>query len=153
MAKSGSMILREAREAAEFSREKLAMRLECVSAATIKRWEYGESRPDSADVARIGELLDDSTLWPRWMCAVDDEYARRHPYLAPSDSTVESMVRLGLEAADVQRMLEPLLRDLIDGAIDDHDFLRAFFRAVQDSETAHRAALETLREGGGPHAD
>lgn len=148
MAKSGSMILREAREKAGLSREQLALRLECVSVATIKRWEYGESRPDSADVARIGEILADSTLWPRWMCAVDDEYARRHPYLAPSDSTVETMVRLGLEAADVQRMLEPLLKDLIDGVIDDHDFLRAFFKAVQESESAHRAALESLQKGG-----
>lgn len=147
MAKNGPMILREAREKAGLSREQLAARMECVHHATIKRWEYGESRPDSCDVARIGEIISDDTLWPRWMCAVDDEYAKRHPYMVPAENAVEAVVRLGLEAADVRKMIEPLLSDLMDGKIHDRQFMERFITALEESEAAHRAAREKLQKG------
>lgn len=148
MAKNGPMILREAREKAGLSREQLAARMECVHHATIKRWEYGESRPDSCDVARIGEIIADDTLWPRWMRAVDDEYAKRHPYITPPENAVEAVVRLGLEAADVRKMLEPILADLMDGKIHDQQFVEQFITALEESEAAHRAARERLQKGG-----
>lgn len=148
MAKSGPMILREAREKAQLSREQLALRMECLHHATIKRWEKGDSRPRSSDVARMGEIIGDNTLWPRWMTAVDDEYARRHPYITPPENAVEAVVRVGLEAADVRRMLEPILTDLMDGTIHNQEAIDRFAAALAESEAAHRSALERLRKGG-----
>ena len=115
MTGNGSLILREARDAADMSRHQLASRMECISEGTLKRWEYGESRPDSCDVARMGELLNDPTLWPRWMCATDAEYAKRHPFTASGLPAAMAVTKVGFELADVQALLDSVVRDLMDG--------------------------------------
>lgn len=148
MTQSGPMILREARTTAGLSQKQLSYRMECVSEGTIKRWEYGESRPDSADVARMGELLGDDTLWPRWMCATDEEYARRHPFTVPAASIEGSVLRVHFEADEVKSMLAPILKDLLDGKIDNTDFAQRFARSLRDLENASREARERIRKGG-----
>lgn len=147
MPETGSMILREARETANLSREQLSMRMECISVGTIKRWEYGESKPDSADVARMGEILNDSTLWPRWMCAVDDEYARRHPYSASDMPAAMAFVRVGYEMADVQKRLDEITRDALDGKIDNKTLAAQMVKELLEMEAASQEARRHLKEG------
>lgn len=147
MPKTGPMILREARDAANLTREQMEALMH-VSASTIKAWEYGERKPDSGDVVKMGQIVRDESLWPRWMCAVDDEYARRHPYAQPSQTPMEAVVRVALASADITRMMDPVVRDLADGKIDDREFFSRFVRLLRESESAHRAARETLKKGG-----
>ena len=148
MAKSGPEILREAREKANLSREQLAMRMECISHGTLKRWEYGESRPDSCDVARMGELLGDNTLWPRWMCAVDDEYAKRHPYQANDLPAAMAVAKVGFEAEDVQGLVNLIVRDLVDGRQDDKALAARFGRELDELISAAEEAKQKLAKGG-----
>jgi len=148
MAENGSLILREAREAAHLSRQQLAFRLECISEGTIKRWEFGESRPDSADVARMGEIIGDRTLWPRWMCATDDEYAKRHPFSYNDLPAAMAVAKVGFEIADVQALVDSVVRDLMDGKIDNHELASRFLRELTEAERAIAEAKLQLREGG-----
>lgn len=147
MPQTGPMILRKARDTAKLTREQLEVLMH-VSKTTIKAWEYGERMPESSDVARLGEIVKDDSLWPRWMCATDDEYARRHPFMDPPENAIETVTRLGIEVSDVTKMLEPILRDLMDGKIHDQEFASRFVEALKESEAAHRAARERLQKGG-----
>lgn len=146
MAGNGPLILREARETANLTRHQLANRMECISEATLKRWEYGESRPDSADVARMGEILEDNTLWPRWMCATDDEYAKRHPFVYNDLPAAMAVAKVGFEIADVQAMVDNVVRDLMDGKLDNHDLSVKFLRELTEAERAIAEAKLHLKE-------
>lgn len=146
MIQNGSLILREAREAAHLTRQQLANRMECISEGTLKRWEFGESRPDSADVARMGEIIGDRTLWPRWMCATDDEYAKRHPFSFSDIPAALAVTRVGFEIADVQNLVEKVIRDLMDGKIDDHRMVSRFIRELNEAEKAIAEAKLHLKE-------
>lgn len=148
MPQNGTMILREAREKAGLSRVQLAMRMECVSEGTIKRWEYGESRPDSSDVARIGELLGDHTLWPRWMCATDEEYARRHPYSATQNNAALDVINAGYQMEDVHALTDSIVRDLMDGKLDDKAAAARYIREAEEAAAALLAAANQLKQGG-----
>ena len=148
MPKSGPQVLREAREKANMTREQLSMRMECISAGTIKRWEYGESRPDSSDVARIGQLVNDDRLWPRWMCAVDDEYARRHPDTETATQAVVAVINAGYQMADVAAITEALGRDLMDGRLDDKALAEKYVKEAEEAIEALNAAVATMRKGG-----
>ena len=148
MAKTGSLIIREAREMANMTRQQLANRMECISEGTLKRWEYGESRPDSADVARIGEIVGDKTLWPRWMCATDEEYAKRHPFSYNDLPAAMAVAKVGYEIADVQALVDSVVRDLMDGKIDNRDLTNRFMRELTDAERAITEAKIQLMEGG-----
>lgn len=146
MTQTGSLILREAREAAHLTRQQLANRMECISEGTLKRWEFGESRPDSADVARMGEIIGDRTLWPRWMCATDEEYAKRHPFSFSDIPAAMAVTKVGFEIADVQTLVEKVIRDLMDGKIDDHRMVSRFIRELNEAEKAIAEAKLHLKE-------
>lgn len=147
MPQTGSMILREAREAAGLSRDQLSMRMECVSVGTIKRWEYGETKPESPDVARMGELFGDETLWPRWMCATDDEYARRHPYCASQNNVALDVINAGYQMADVHALTDALARDLLDGKVDDKATAERYIKEAEEAAAALLAAAGKLKGG------
>lgn len=144
MAGNGHILLREAREAARISREELGRRVG-VSKATIQRWEYGESLPESSDVARIGQITGDSSLWPRWMCETDEEYARRHPFTQCDQPAAMAVVRLGYEVADVQAMKDQLIRDLVNGR-DDPQLVKRFIREIDEAISALAGAKAQLQK-------
>lgn len=146
MTQNGSLILREAREAAHLTRQQLANRMECISEGTLKRWEFGESRPDSADVARMGEIIGDRTLWPRWMCATDDEYAKRHPFSFSDIPAAMAVTKVGFEIADVQGLVDKVVRDLMDGKIDDQNTAHRFLLELDEAERAIAEAKIHLKE-------
>lgn len=148
MQKTGTEILREAREKANLTREQLAVRMECVSHGTIKRWEYGESRPESCDVARIGQIIGDSSLWPRWMCAVDEEYAHRHPYREEPNQAVVAVINASYQMADVTALTEALGRDLMDGKVDDKALAGRYIKEAEEAVSALNAAISKIKKGG-----
>lgn len=148
MAESGPAILREARDAADLSREELSERLKCISIGTIKRWEYGDSRPESSDVARIGQIIGDSSLWPRWMCAVDEEYARRHPYREEPNQAVVAVINASYQMADVTALTEALGRDLMDGKVDDEALAGRYIKEAEEAVSALNAAISKIKKGG-----
>ena len=148
MAESGPAILRKAREAADLSREELSERLKCISSGTIKRWEYGESRPESSDVARVGQIIGEESLWPRWMCAVDEEYARRHPYHEEPNQAVVAVINAGYQMADVTALTEALSRDLMDGKVDNQPLAAQWISEAEEAIAALRGAVDKLKKGG-----
>lgn len=138
MTQSGPSILREARETAGLTREQLAMRMECISVATLKRWEYGESKPDSQDVNRIGEILADKTLWHRWMIATDEAYAQRYGN-AECLALPVSIMRVRHALSEVLAYQDCVERDSLDGKLDDHRIATAYADCL-------RAAIAKLSE-------
>lgn len=138
MAQNGPSLLREAREKAGFTREQLALRMECISVATLKRWEYGESRPDSTDVNRIGEIIGDKTLWHRWMIATDEAYAQRYGN-AESLVLPVSIMRVRHSLGKVLAYQEAVERDALDGRMDDQQTAAAYGDCI-------RAAIAELSD-------
>ena len=146
MPQTGPMILRTAREKAGMTREQLAERFACLSPSTIKRWEYGEVAPDSADVARLGDLVGDETVWLRYMTATDAEYAKHHPYTDGDTCAAMALVRLGYAIEDVQQKHGELVRELLAGKPSSNtDWMR---EKLSELESASRAARMQLKKGG-----
>ena len=130
MPKTGMMLLREAREKAGLSQKQLAMRLECISESTVKRWEYGESRPESADIERIGEIVGDPTLWHRWMEATDEAYAKRYSVQEKLDMP-SSIVKVRHAMADIEKLQDAIERDALDGRLEDERMRREYSGKVK----------------------
>lgn len=147
MAGNGHILLREAREAVSLSREELGNRVG-VSKATVQRWEYGESLPESSDVARIGHIVGDNSLWPRWMCETDEEYARRHPYTDSPNHAAMAVINAGYQISDVSALTAALGRDLMDGKADDEGLKARYIKEAEEAAAALNAAVAKLKKGG-----
>lgn len=130
MAEKGPMILRTGREAANLTRTQLSSRLECISLDTIKRWEFGESKPTPDDVDRIGEIVGDPTLWHRWMLAEEPSYAKRYSGAEPLALPV-SVLRVRHALADVLKYQDAIERDALDGKLDDQRTRDAYMFCLQ----------------------
>lgn len=146
MPQTGPMILRKARDTAKLTREQLEVLMH-VSKTTIKAWEYGERKPESSDVARLGEIVKDDTLWPRWMCATDDEYARRHPFLQSDMPSSMAVVNAGYEMGDVAELTEAVARCLISQK-KDPALAGRWVKEAEEAASALLGAINQMRKGG-----
>ncbi len=143
MPKTGAMLLREAREAAGLSQKQLAIRLECISESTVKRWEYGESHPESADIERIGEILGDPTLWHRWMEATDEAYAKRYS-VSEKLTMPSSIVKVRHAMEDIASLQGAIERDALDGSLEDERLKREYSARIKNGVASLLWALQQL---------
>ena len=147
MPETGPMILRNARKAAGFTLAQMEALMH-VSVTTIKAWEYGDRRPESRDVARMAQIVKDDTLWPRWMCAEDDEYARRHPYAAGSLNPTEAVVNAGCQMKDVSgELTEALIRCLI-ARRQNPTLAQSWMKEAGEAAAALFSAIDQVKKGG-----
>ena len=119
-----------------------------ISQDTISNWECNRAMPDPEQVAALEKLYECPGLWDSWMRLQWPSYHEHIPEAVKPNTAVEAIARLGIESADVRGMLEPILRDLMDGKIHDQEFASRFVEALKESEAAHRAARERLQKGG-----
>lgn len=137
MAGCDNIELRRVRESKNYSREKLGNCMG-VSADTIRRWEYGESKPEPDDVDRMGEILEDSTLWHRWMLSNVESYAKRYVG-AESLALPVSIMRVRHALGEVMAYQDRVERDSLDGKLDDQQTAAAYGDCL-------RAAIAKLSE-------
>lgn len=137
MAGNGHVLIREARDAAGFTRDQLAYRVG-TSRETIRRWEINESQPTPDDVDHIGEIVGDKTLWHRWMLETEPSYAKRYTG-AECLMLPVSIMRVRHALADVLDYQEAMERDAMDGKLDDQQLSQTYADCL-------RAAIAKLSE-------
>lgn len=142
MAECTYLDLRKAREARKMSRALLAEAIH-VSDDTLERWETGKTTPDPEDVDRIGEALEDPSLWHRWMLSHYDSYRRR--YFATQNLALPvAIANLGLKIEELLGMQHAALSDAIDGAIDNPALHGDYKERVQALVAAACTAAQQL---------
>lgn len=144
MAECTKMDLRKAREARKLARWELAQMMG-VSEDTIERWENAKdtSTPTPDDVDRMGELLEDPTLWHRWMLSNVESYRKRY-FDATDLSLPVSLQRLGYEIQDVMILHDKAVRDALDGRIDDPLLLEEYKKEMREMIAAASDSLSKL---------
>ena len=111
--------LRNARDARKMPRWKLGNAVG-VSEDTIARWEDPDdtAMPTPDDIDRIGEALEDETIWHRWMVSNCDSYRKRYINV-PDYSLPISINRVRHVINDIMELQDQMERDAMDGKIDD----------------------------------
>lgn len=145
MAGNGHVLLREARDAAGFTRDQLGYRVG-TSHETIRRWETGESLPTPDDVDRIGDITGDRTLWHRWMLETEPSYARRYTGAECLEMPI-SIMRVRLALADVMQYQEVIERDSLDGKLDNRQTAEAYSDCLQAAIAKLSEAAQHLTGG------
>jgi transcriptional regulator with XRE-family HTH domain len=132
--------LRKAREARKLTRWQLADKLG-VSEDTLERWETGKQVPSDNDVGHIEDALDArcELLWTRWMYWNVDSYRERHPEPQISE-LLQAVCSVKMELEDVQEIHPRLMRDAMDGRIDDPTLREKAHKEIREA----RAALAQL---------
>lgn len=142
MAEFTHLELRDARDAKKIPRWKLASEVN-VSEETIERWESGKCAPGPEDVDRIGEALNDPTLWHRWMLSHYDSYRRR--YISTQNLALPvAIANLGLKVDDLTGLQRAALSDAIDGKIDDPSLRNSYRARLQEIIAAASTAMQQI---------
>ena len=140
MAEFTNQDLRKAREARKIPRWQLAAKIG-ISEDTLERWETGKQRPEPDDVGRIEDVLDarSELMWARWMYSNCESYRDRNPepHMSP---LLEAVCSVEMELEDVRALHTRLVRDAIDGHIDDPLLRKQARKEIAEA----RAALARL---------
>lgn len=144
MAECTNQDLRRARDAAKLTRWQAAQRLG-VSEETVRRWETGEVIPHPDDVGRMEEAYKAENLWYRWMYSNIDSYRERIPE-TPNYTLPISLVSAKYETGDVLPLLDSVIRDAMDGKIDDQAERDRLIREIDEAIAALLASKEALKK-------
>ena len=112
-----------------------------VSADVISDWETGKSRPDPDQVDELEKLYKAPGLWHGWMRYHYQSYRDRYPESPGSEALALLMVNAKYQAADVAAREEQVIRDALDGRIDDK---KAFAEYIRQARKAYAALGEML---------
>lgn len=141
--------LKNAREAQKMPRWKLAAEIN-VSESTIERWESGETMPHPDDIDKIAEVLDDLTIWHRWMLSNYESYRRRYIKGCSENGLSVLLMRLRFETGDVLKLHNSAERVGLCGRIDDPVLKAQYIKELKDMIAAATDVLqELLRHGKG----
>ena len=131
--------LATAREAAGLYQYQVASLLG-VSEYTVGRWERGEVVPTPDEVDKLERLYKAPGLWYGHMRYQYKSFRDRYPEEESGAALAMSMVLAMYQMADVARQQDEVIRDVLDGRIDNPQGFAAY------TETAKRlhAALGTM---------
>lgn len=110
--------LQTAREAAGLHQYQVAALLN-VSEDTISRWERGLQFPTPEQVDELEKLYKAPGLWYGWMRWHHKSFRDRYPEHPETASLALAMVNAEYQLADLRRLQEAVIRDALDGKIDD----------------------------------
>lgn len=116
-----------------------------VSEDTVKSWVRTDAQkrvlPHPDDVSRIEHALgaEGEMLWARWMYSNVESYRERNPEPKVS-ALLEAVCSVDVEIEDVRALHSRLIRDAIDGHIDDPELRRQAHKEISEA----RAALARL---------
>ena len=138
--------LRKAREAANLPRWRAAQEL-AVSEDTLKRWEdpTEKAMPTSTDVSRMEKAYGAPGLWHSWMYS-NDEGFRDH--IPPADvmTLQSSVLQYYSEQSEMLPHLAQLIREAVDGKVDDRAYLRQLIQQLSELLGAGHALMINLRK-------
>ena len=127
--------LQTAREAAGLYQYQVA-HLKHVSEDVISRWERGETKPDPDQVDALEKLYNAPGLWYGWMRFQYKSFRDRYPDDPGNAALALSMVNAQYEVRDMVQKQEEVIRDALDGKIDNE---KAFAEYIKEAKEAHAA--------------
>ena len=107
----------------------------------ISDWETGKSKPTPDQVDALEKLYKAPGLWHGWMRENFQSYRDRYPESPSNAALALSIVNAKYQIADVAMAQEKVIRDALDGRIDDR---RSFEAYIQEAKKAHAAFGDIL---------
>ena len=132
--------LQAAREAAELHQFQVAA-LQHVSEESVSRWERGVQKPTPDQVDELEKLYNAPGLWYGWMRFQFKSFRDRYPDSDTTAALALAMVNAGAQMGDVARLQEGVIRDALDGKIDNE---RGIAEYLKQAKEAHAALGELL---------
>lgn len=138
--------LQAARKAAGLYQYQVAALLH-VSEDTVSRWEQGEQIPTPDQVDELEKIYHAPGLWYGWMRWRYKSFRDRYPDSETSEALAMTIINAGYQIGDVTRLQDAVVRDALDGKIDNP---RGYAEYIKQAREAHEAlgALLAQAEGG-----
>lgn len=112
-----------------------------VSEDTVSRWERGDAAPTPDQVDALEKLYKAPGLWYSYMRYTHKSFRDRYPDDPGGMALAMSMVHAGYQMADVARRQDDVIRDAIDGRIDNPKDFAAYLDDVKKLHAALSAML------------
>lgn len=132
--------LQAAREAAGLHQYQVATLLH-VSEDTVSRWERGIQSPDPDQVDELEKLYKAPGLWYGWMRWQYKSFRDRYPESPENAALALAMVNVRYQMDDLHRTQDAVIRDALDGKIDDRE---AYTEHIREAKELHAALGEML---------
>lgn len=116
-----------------------------ISEDTISNWECNRALPDPEQVAALEHLYENPGLWDAWMRMQWPSYRERIPENPEMSSAGLAVVNAGYQMHDVTALTESLVRDLMDGKVDDKQLPTCYIKEAEEAVAALLAAIAKLR--------
>lgn len=139
--------LRHAREASGLYQYQAA-HLMHVSEDTLGRWERGEVIPTPDEVDKLEKLYKAPGLWYGWMRYHYRSFRDRYPENPENAALALSMVNAKYEMADLMAKQDAVIRDALDGKIDNVQDFEAYKKDAKDAHAAIGLMLAKAEQGG-----
>ena len=107
-----------------------------VSEDTVSRWERGLYDPTPDQVDELEKLYKAPGLWYGWMRYQYKSFRDRYPENPGDEGLALSMLNAGYQVSDMMKRQEEVLRDALDGRIDNE---KAFAEYLKEAKEAHAA--------------
>lgn len=120
-----------------------------VSEDTLSRWERGEAVPTPDQVDALEKLYKAPGLWYGHMRYQYKSFRDRYPAEENNMALAMSMVHAGYQMADVARRQDDVIRDAIDGRIDNPMDFAAYLADAKKLYAALGAMLAQAELKGG----
>lgn len=138
--------LKAAREAAGLYQHQVA-RLLNESEDTVSRWERGRAMPSDEQVWEMEKLYKAPGLWYGWMRWAHKSFREHFPAIPQTDSLVLSLVNVKYQIGDLEPLHDAMVRDALDGRIDNKARQAHFLREMKEVHAALGITI-AIMEGG-----
>ena len=132
--------LQAAREAAGLYQHQVAALMH-VSDDTVSRWERGLQPPEPDQVDELEKLYKAPGLWHGWMRYHHKSYRDRYPESPDGALLAMTMLQAKYQLADVAAQQDQVIRDALDGSIDDKRGFDAYVKELKEAYAALGAVL------------
>lgn len=119
-----------------------------ISEDTISNWECNRAMPDPEQVAAMEKLYEAQGLWDEWMRMQWPSYRERIPENLSIASAGMAVINAGYQMRDVNELTDALVRDLLDGHLDDVAAAAQYTKEAEEAEAALMTAVAKLKQGG-----
>lgn len=132
--------LQSARKAAGLYQYQVA-HLMGVSEDVISDWETGKTLPSPDQVDQLEKLYKTPGLWHGWMRYHYKSYRNRYPESPDGALLAMTMLQAKYQLADVAAQQDQVIRDALDGSIDDKRGFDAYVKELKEAYAALGAVL------------
>lgn len=112
-----------------------------VSEDVISDWETGKTLPAPDQVDQLEKLYKAPGLWHGWMRYHHKSYRERYPESPDGALLAMTMLQAKYQLADVAAQQDQVIRDALDGSIDDKRGFDAYVKELKEAYAALGAVL------------